>query len=97
MKSTEATTGVALPVAHYHPYLTPVLPGVFVSIQEVKPLTDGQRQFHTALLTVQIVIAIVMLGLALDWALGDGTQRAWLAFLGIVLTALQLLDRRNCE
>ena len=54
-------------------------------------MTNWLRQYRPALRIVQIVIAIAMLLLAFDWALGDGTQRAWLALLGIVLTALQLV------
>ena len=97
MRSTEAATGVASPDHKLASVFDTRSPGVFISIQEVKDLTNWLKHYRPALRIVQIVIAIVMLLLALDWALGDGSQRAWLALLGIVLTALQLVNRRDCE
>ena len=46
---------------------------------------------------LQLMAAVVMLLVALQWAVGDNTHQAWLAVLGFVLALLQLLEKRLCE
>ena len=57
-----------------------------------------QRHAYQILVrVVQVVSALLMLGIALDWALGDGSQRAMLAVLGAVVTVARLLEKRDCD
>jgi hypothetical protein len=46
---------------------------------------------------LQFGIALSMLILALDWVLGDGSQGAWMAVLGVMMTLIQLVQRCLCE
>ncbi|MAS38004.1 MAG: hypothetical protein CL610_28675 [Anaerolineaceae bacterium] len=55
------------------------------------------RSFHALIRALQGITASVMLLLAVDWAIGDGTHRAWLAVLGIVLTLLQIIDQSDSD
>ena len=49
------------------------------------------------MLRLQFGVAMSLLILTLDWVIADGSQRAWLAVLGVVMTLLQLVQRRMCE
>lgn len=50
---------------------------------------------RTVLLIFRVSIVVMMFLLTLDWALGEGTHRAWLAVLGVVMSLLEILDRHG--
>ena len=52
---------------------------------------------QASLRVMQFGVAVSMLILAVDWVLGDGSQRALLAVLAVILTLIQLIQRRLCE
>ena len=52
---------------------------------------------QTMLRVMQFGVAVSMLILTLDWVIADGSQRAWLAVLGVILTLIQLVQRRLCR
>ncbi len=52
---------------------------------------------RTALLVLRVSVVVMMFLLTLDWAIGEGSHRAWLAVLGVVMSLLEILDRRAKE
>jgi hypothetical protein len=52
---------------------------------------------QSTLQILQLAIALSMLILAVDWVLGDGSQGSWIAVLGVMMTVIQLVQRRICE
>ncbi len=52
---------------------------------------------RTALLILRMSVVVVMFFLTLDWAIGEGTHRAWLAVLGVVMSLLEILYRRASD
>lgn len=51
----------------------------------------------TTLLILRVSVVAIMFLLTLDWAIGEGTHRAWLAVLGVVMSLLEILDRRASD
>lgn len=72
---------------------------VFVENQVEGRHSLGKRppqlgQMRTTLLILRVSVVAIMFLLTLDWALGEGTHHAWLAVLGVVMTLLEIFDRR---
>lgn len=55
------------------------------------------EQMCTTLLILRVSVVAIMFLLTLDWAIGEGTHRAWLAVLGVVMSLLEILDRRASD
>ena len=94
---SEAVTGIAS-IAQHPWKSTSHYGGAFCSLLGgVTNLVKWVWLTQTMLRVLQFGIAVSMLILTLDWVIADGSQRAWLAVLGVLLTLIQLVQRRLCE